>query len=194
VWFFQAVALDLDGTLADGDQLAETAMAAIKASRGELRMILVTGRVFSDLEAAFPGLRGELDAVVTENGAVLSTRSGTRPLAAPLDPAVERALAERGVASRPGQVLLALTNRLRASKPGPFRSATWSLGSALKSRSHGPEQGLTPSAASRHRPWTATSTNACAPPDAAHACPNGCHVPGCSCSRPRCAPSAEGAG
>jgi hydroxymethylpyrimidine pyrophosphatase-like HAD family hydrolase len=108
VWFFQAVALDLDGTLADGDQLAETAMAAIKASRAELRMILVTGRVFSDLEAAFPGLRVEFDAAVTENGAVLHTRSGARPLAAPVDPAVGRALAERGVASRPGQVLLAL--------------------------------------------------------------------------------------
>lgn len=108
VWFFQAVALDLDGTLAEGDQLAETAMAAIQASRSELRMTLVTGRVASDLDAAFPGLRGEFDVVVTENGAVLHTRSGSRPLAAPVDPAVRRALAERGVATRAGQVLVAL--------------------------------------------------------------------------------------
>ena len=108
MWFFRAVALDLDGTLAENDHLAETAMAAIKASRDELQMILVTGRVFSDLEAAFPGLWCEFDALVSENGAVLHTRSGAQLLADPVNPAVGQALAERGVAVRAGQVLLAL--------------------------------------------------------------------------------------
>ena len=32
MWSFQAVALDLDGTLAEDDQLAESAVDAIKAS------------------------------------------------------------------------------------------------------------------------------------------------------------------
>jgi len=102
------VALDLDGTLTENDHLAGAAMAAIKASRDERRMILVTGRIFDDLEAVFPGLWREFDALVTENGAVLHTRSAAWPLASPVDPAVGRALAERGVVTRAGRVLLAL--------------------------------------------------------------------------------------
>ena len=58
-------------------------MDAIKASSRELRMILVIGRIPGDLEAAFPGLGSHFDAVITENGAVLHTRSGLRPLAGP---------------------------------------------------------------------------------------------------------------
>jgi hydroxymethylpyrimidine pyrophosphatase-like HAD family hydrolase len=108
VWFFRAVALDLDGTLADGDQLAESAMAAIKATRGERRLVMVTGRIFDNLEAAFPGLWREFDAVVTENGAVLHTGAGARQLATSVDPAVREALAERGVSARAGRVLVAL--------------------------------------------------------------------------------------
>jgi hypothetical protein len=62
----------------------------------------------SDLEAAFPGLWREFDAVVTENGAVLHTGAGARPLASPVDPAIQDALADRGVSARAGRVLLAL--------------------------------------------------------------------------------------
>ena len=108
MWFFRAVALDLDGTLTEDDQLTESGMAAIKASRAERRIILVTGRIFDDLEAAFPGLWREFDAVVTENGAVLHTAAGARPLASPVDPAIQHALAGRGVPARAGRVLLAL--------------------------------------------------------------------------------------
>jgi hydroxymethylpyrimidine pyrophosphatase-like HAD family hydrolase len=108
MWFFRAVALDLDGTVAENDHLAGTAIAALRASRDERRIILVTGRIFDDLEAAFPGLWREFDALVTENGAVVHTGSGAWPLASPVDPAVGRALAERGVATRAGRVLLAL--------------------------------------------------------------------------------------
>lgn len=71
-------------------------------------MILVTGRTSGDLEAAFPGLGSHFDAVVTENGAVLHTRSGLRPLASPLDRAVGPALADRGIATHTGHVMLAL--------------------------------------------------------------------------------------
>ena len=106
MWFFRAVALDLDGTLAENDHLGEAAMAAIKASRDERRIILVTGRIFDDLEAAFPGLWREFDAVVTENGAVLHTGSGAWPLASPIEAPVGRAQAERGVADRASEVLV----------------------------------------------------------------------------------------
>jgi hypothetical protein len=108
MWFFRAVALDLDGTLTENDRLPDTAMAAVRAGRTDLKMILVTGRIFGDLEAAYPGLRSEFDAVVTENGAVLHTRSGMRLLASPVDPAVQSALASRGIAARAGRVLLAV--------------------------------------------------------------------------------------
>jgi hydroxymethylpyrimidine pyrophosphatase-like HAD family hydrolase len=108
MWFFRAVALDLDGTLTENDRLADTAVAAIRAGRVDLKLILVTGRIFDDLEAAYPGLRSEFDAVVTENGAVLHTPSDMRPLASPVDPAVQSALASRGITTRAGRVLLAV--------------------------------------------------------------------------------------
>ena len=104
MWFFRAVALDLDGTLTEDSQLSGSGMAAVKACRAERWVILVTGRVFGDLEAALPGLWREFDAVVTENGAVLHTGAGARLLASPVDPAIQRALADRGVPARAGQV------------------------------------------------------------------------------------------
>ena len=112
MWFFKAVALDLDGTLTQDDRLADTGMAAVKASRADLKMILVTGRIFDDLEAAYPGLWSEFDAVVTENGAVLHARSDMRLLASPVDPAVRPALASRGIAAGAGGVLLAVAGGL----------------------------------------------------------------------------------
>jgi hydroxymethylpyrimidine pyrophosphatase-like HAD family hydrolase len=108
MWFFKAVALDLDGTLTENDRLADTGIAAVRASRADLKMILVTGRIFDDLEAAYPGLWSEFDAVVAENGAVLHARSDMRLVASPVDPAVQPALASRGIAARAGRVLLAV--------------------------------------------------------------------------------------
>jgi len=108
MWLFRAVALDLDGTLTRDGHLAADAMAAIRKIRADLRTILVTGRTSADLEAAFPSLLADFDALVTENGAVLHTRAGVRPLAAPVDLAVVRALSARGISSRAGQVIIAI--------------------------------------------------------------------------------------
>jgi hydroxymethylpyrimidine pyrophosphatase-like HAD family hydrolase len=108
MWFFKAVALDLDGTLTENDRLADTGISAVRASRADLKMILVTGRIFGDLEGAYPGLWSEFDAVVAENGAVLHARSDMRLLASPVDPAVHRALAGRGITARAGRALLAI--------------------------------------------------------------------------------------
>ena len=108
MWFFKAVALDLDGTLTENDRLADCGIAAVRASRADLKMILVTGRIFDDLEEAYPGLWSEFDAVVTENGAVMHARSDMRLLATPVDPAVHPALASRGIAARSGRALLAI--------------------------------------------------------------------------------------
>ncbi len=110
MWFFRAVALDLDGTLAVNDRVAPEVLAAIDKARQERAMLLVTGRVRRDLDRVFPGLVTHFDAVVTENGAVLTVgRTGeTRLLQEPVDPAVDRALAERGVGCGRGEVLVAI--------------------------------------------------------------------------------------
>jgi hydroxymethylpyrimidine pyrophosphatase-like HAD family hydrolase len=111
VWYFRAIAVDLDGTLAVEDAVSPQVLAALDAARGRHALLLVTGRVRRDLDRAFPGLAAHFDAVVTENGAVLGTPSGVRPLHEPVDEAVERALCERGVRTDRGDVLLALDGR-----------------------------------------------------------------------------------
>jgi hydroxymethylpyrimidine pyrophosphatase-like HAD family hydrolase len=114
VWFFRAVALDLDGTLAVADQVSAEVLAAVDEAREDKRMLLVTGRVEGDLDRVFPGLVDHFDAVVTENGAVL-TRPGhpreTRLLHEPVDLAVDKALADRGVVTDRGQVLVGIDGK-----------------------------------------------------------------------------------
>jgi phosphoglycolate phosphatase (TIGR01487 family) len=105
--FVQAVALDLDGTLADGG-LSSEAVAAVRAGRDSgLAMVLVTGRIKAELEAEFPKLAGEFDVVVAENGAVLVLGDEVRDLARPVDVALADQLVERDVPVRRGRVLLA---------------------------------------------------------------------------------------
>ena len=70
VGYFRAVALDYDGTLADG-VVALAALAEARAQGG--RVILVTGRIMSELRDVFPEVDEHVDAVVAENGALLVT-------------------------------------------------------------------------------------------------------------------------
>ena len=70
-------------------------------------MIVVTGRIISELQAVFPDAWDHVDAIVAENGAVLATKAGVRLLAAPVDRSVSARLHARGVAHRSGQVLVA---------------------------------------------------------------------------------------
>ena len=111
MWFFRAVALDLDGTLSVGDRVSPDVLAALDVARTRHALLLVTGRVGADLDRVFPGLAEHFDAVVTENGAVLRTSKETHTLHDPVDPAVERALADRGVPTQRGEVLLAIDGR-----------------------------------------------------------------------------------
>ncbi len=105
--YFRAVALDFDGTLADG-QVAPATLAALAEARARgIRVILVTGRIMSELRAVFPEVHEHMDAVVAENGALLVTHGGVRLLAAPIGRLVSAGLAARGVAHRSGQVLIA---------------------------------------------------------------------------------------
>lgn len=105
--FVQAVAFDLDGTLADGG-LSSEALNAIRDGRdGGLAMVLVTGRIQGELEAEFGKLAGEFDAVVAENGAVLLLGDDVHELARPVDVVLADRLQEEGVPVRRGRVLLA---------------------------------------------------------------------------------------
>jgi hydroxymethylpyrimidine pyrophosphatase-like HAD family hydrolase len=105
--YFRAVAIDYDGTLADGQVKPDTLAVLAEARARQIRVILVTGRIMSELESVFPGALDHVDAIVAENGAVLATPAGVRLLAAPVDRAVSAGLHARGVAHRPGQVLVA---------------------------------------------------------------------------------------
>ena len=107
VGYFRAVALDFDGTLADG-QVAPATVAALTGARARgIRVILVTGRIMSELRAAFPEVDEHIDAVVAENGGLLVTHGGVRLLATPIGRAVSAALTGRGITHRSGQVLIA---------------------------------------------------------------------------------------
>jgi hydroxymethylpyrimidine pyrophosphatase-like HAD family hydrolase len=104
----QAIAVDYDGTLTDNDRPSADVLAALRAVRQRGRVVvLVTGRILSELRAAFPGVDGEFDAIVAENGAVLADADGIRDLAAPVDAALAQALAHRDIPVRQGRVLLA---------------------------------------------------------------------------------------
>ncbi len=105
--YFRAVALDYDGTLAEGEVAPDTLAALAEARARGIRVILVTGRIISELSCVFAGFEHHLDAVVAENGAVLLTQVGVRRLAAPVDRAVSAALSARGVVHRSGMVLVA---------------------------------------------------------------------------------------
>jgi len=107
VGYFRAVALDFDGTLADG-VVAPPTLAALTGARARgIRVILVTGRIMSELRAVFPEVDDHVAAPVAENGAVLVTHGGVRLLADPIGGAVSAALSGRGVAHRRGRVIVA---------------------------------------------------------------------------------------
>ena len=106
VW--QAVAIDYDGTLTQRRRPEPDVLAAVREARADGHaMVLVTGRILSELRADFPEVDGEFDAIVAENGAVLADGEGTRDLAVPVEPELGRALAHRDVVLRQGRVLLA---------------------------------------------------------------------------------------
>jgi hypothetical protein len=81
------------------------ALGGVRA-RG-LRVVLVTGRILAELRDSFPDLDEHVDAVVGENGAVVSGPAGTRLLAPPVAGELAAALAARGVRCRRGEVLVA---------------------------------------------------------------------------------------
>ena len=106
--WYRAVAVDLDGTLTTGGWPVASVFEAIRATRAHgVRLLLVTGRILSELDVEFPGLAAHFDVVVAENGCVLRQNGLARPLADPLAPQLLDRLHAAGVAARRGLVLLA---------------------------------------------------------------------------------------
>jgi HAD superfamily hydrolase (TIGR01484 family) len=106
---YHALACDYDGTLATGGRVSEESVQALERLKATGRkLILVTGRDFSDLLTVFPQLP-LFDRVVAENGALLyrpATREkkllGERP-----PEEFIRVLRERGVPFSAGEVIVA---------------------------------------------------------------------------------------
>jgi hypothetical protein len=108
VGYFRAIAVDYDGTLSETEQPSEDVLTAVAEVRASGRkVVLVTGRILAELRELFPAVDEWFDAIVAENGAVLSIEGATRVLAPPVEFELDEALVERGVPFRRGQVLLA---------------------------------------------------------------------------------------
>jgi hydroxymethylpyrimidine pyrophosphatase-like HAD family hydrolase len=106
--YFKAVAIDFDGTLAEGGAPSSSVLAAVRSARDlGLRLLLVTGRTLTDLGQVFPDVHEHFDLTVAENGAILRAAEGHRRLARPVDPELAKALQEHGISAQSGEVILA---------------------------------------------------------------------------------------
>lgn len=107
-WYFRAIAVDYDGTLTREARPGAAVLAAIRdVRRAGARVLLVTGRILSELRGDFPEVDEHFDAIVAENGAVLVAGGFARSLTAPVVPDLEEHLARLGVPVRHGRVILA---------------------------------------------------------------------------------------
>jgi hydroxymethylpyrimidine pyrophosphatase-like HAD family hydrolase len=106
--FFHAVGADFDGTLTEGARPESNVLDAIADVRESgVRIVLATGRILGELRHGFPDVDEHFDAIVAENGALISGPHGRRLLAEPVDDVLEDALLRRQVPVRAGEVLLA---------------------------------------------------------------------------------------
>ena len=94
------VAVDVDGTLFDGEKVADAAASALgEASADGHSLVIVTGRRWESLRAVVPSVLGLFDRVVCEEGGVLvNVATGELTLLAePVEPALVLALQAAGV-------------------------------------------------------------------------------------------------
>ncbi len=107
--YYRAVAVDYDGTLTDTERPHPDVLSAIARTRGGGRLVvLVTGRIYRSLLAAFPEAERTFDAIVAENGGVIwLPAAGRRAVASPVARDLAADLEARGVSVERGEVLLA---------------------------------------------------------------------------------------
>jgi len=104
---FGVLALDYDGTIArDGILDSEVKGAIAEARARGIAVIIVTGRILSDLKRVAGDLQS-VDAVVAENGAVLAFPNGHSWLIGhPPPPVFLEELRHRAIDFAPGQCLV----------------------------------------------------------------------------------------
>ena len=104
---FGILALDYDGTIANDGVLDPDVKSAIAEARAQgIVVVLVTGRVLSDLKRVAGGIEF-VDAVVAENGAVIALPNGhTRLLGNPPLPAFLAELHRRGIQFATGECIV----------------------------------------------------------------------------------------
>jgi hydroxymethylpyrimidine pyrophosphatase-like HAD family hydrolase/energy-coupling factor transporter ATP-binding protein EcfA2 len=103
-------ATDYDGTIAEGNHVAEPTVRALDRVRATGRkVLLVTGRMLADLQSVCPDVDRMFDAVIAENGAVVyfPDRREVRTLGGAPEPVLVEALRRRGVPIDVGSVILA---------------------------------------------------------------------------------------
>lgn len=106
--YFRALAVDYDGTLTLGRRPEPRVLDALHEARAAgLALVLVTGRILASLRDDFPDVDEHFDAIVAENGGVLSVGGAERALAPAVSTVLARALERRGIAVERGHVLLA---------------------------------------------------------------------------------------
>jgi hydroxymethylpyrimidine pyrophosphatase-like HAD family hydrolase len=107
----RALAIDYDGTLAEGGHVPPVAVAALRRARARgKRLILLAGRELDDLVDRFPDV-DLFDVVVAEHGAILYTPAPPRERALGAPPPLElvHALECRAVPVSRGRIALATT-------------------------------------------------------------------------------------
>ncbi|MEX0682673.1 MAG: HAD-IIB family hydrolase [Dehalococcoidia bacterium] len=105
---YLAVALDYDGTIAEGGKVADATLDALKRIQASgRRLLLVTGRQVKDLRRVFPEYE-IFELVVAENGAVLYRPKGKHKevLAEPPSAAFLEALHSAGIEFDTGHVVI----------------------------------------------------------------------------------------
>lgn len=103
----QAVAFDYDGTLAMHGRITDEAVEALAEAReGGLVLILVTGRRAPEIHRIFPRSEFIFDAVVSENGALLSVHGSPLRLAPVLKDVFSQRLTELGIDFELGECIL----------------------------------------------------------------------------------------
>jgi hydroxymethylpyrimidine pyrophosphatase-like HAD family hydrolase len=105
---YGVLAIDYDGTLSEDGRLTPDVRAALDEVRAcRVAVVLVTGRILTELRQ-LAGALDFADAVVAENGAVLSFPATGRTVAlhSPPDPAFLVELKRRGVALKAGECVV----------------------------------------------------------------------------------------
>ncbi len=105
--YFKAIAIDFDGTLTEGGRPEARVLASLAEARDAgMALLLVTGRVVSDLLHVFPDAELWFDVIVAENGAVIRRDGVSHPLTTPVPLELDALLVDRSVYFQRGQVLL----------------------------------------------------------------------------------------